>query len=70
MCGPFGCARGTMPSATSQLWLRQQPYGSTASKWPDLIVAALMAGLFLWSASQILYQSLAELRQPASAPAE
>jgi cation diffusion facilitator family transporter len=42
----------------------------TASKWPDLIVAALMAGLFLWSAFQILRQSLAELRQPAIFPAE
>jgi Co/Zn/Cd efflux system component len=49
--------------AAAAVWL-------TASKWPDLIVAALMAGLFLWSASQILHQSLAELRQPASAPAE
>lgn len=42
----------------------------TASKWPDLIVAALMAGLFLWSAFQILRQSLAELRQPVIFPAE
>jgi cation diffusion facilitator family transporter len=42
----------------------------TASKWPDLIVAALMAGLFLWSALQILRQSLAELRQPVIFPAE
>lgn len=42
----------------------------TASKWPDLIVAALMAGLFLWSSFQILRQSLAELRQPIGVPAE
>jgi Co/Zn/Cd efflux system component len=42
----------------------------TASKLPDLMVAALMAGLFLWSAFQILSQSLAELRHPASLPAE
>ncbi len=26
----------------------------TATKWPDLIVAALMAGLFLYSSIQIL----------------
>ena len=32
----------------------------TASAWPDLIVAALMAGLFLWSAWQILRQAWAE----------
>ncbi len=29
----------------------------TASKWPDLIVAAVMAGLFLWSSAQILRQA-------------
>ena len=26
---------------------------STSTKWPDLIVAAIMAGLFLWSSAQI-----------------
>jgi Co/Zn/Cd efflux system component len=34
----------------------------TATKWPDLIVAAIMAGLFLWSSVQILRQSMRELR--------
>lgn len=34
----------------------------TATKWPDLIVAAIMAGLFLWSSVQILRQSIRELR--------
>jgi cation diffusion facilitator family transporter len=34
----------------------------TATKWPDLIVAAIMAGLFLWSSAQILRQSVRELR--------
>jgi Co/Zn/Cd efflux system component len=34
----------------------------TATKWPDLIVAAVMAGLFLWSSVQILRQSLGELK--------
>lgn len=34
----------------------------TTSAWPDLIVAAAMAGLFLWSAFQILKQAIAELR--------
>jgi Co/Zn/Cd efflux system component len=33
-----------------------------ASKWPDLLVAGLMAGLFLWSSAQILRQSLREIR--------
>jgi Co/Zn/Cd efflux system component len=35
---------------------------ATATKWPDLIVAAAMAGLFLWSSVQILRQSLGELK--------
>ena len=34
----------------------------TATKWPDLVVAAIMAGLFLWSSAQILRQSVRELR--------
>lgn len=35
----------------------------TASAWPDLVVAALLAGLFLHSASKILAQARGELRQ-------
>lgn len=35
---------------------------ATATKWPDLIVAAIMAGLFLYSSAQILRQSWRELR--------
>ncbi|PXW67177.1 Co/Zn/Cd efflux system component [Loktanella sp. PT4BL] len=35
----------------------------TASGWPDLIVAAIMAGLFLSSAFQIVRQALAEKRE-------
>jgi cation diffusion facilitator family transporter len=34
----------------------------TATAWPDLIVAAIMALLFLWSSFQILRQSVAEMR--------
>jgi cation diffusion facilitator family transporter len=34
----------------------------TATKWPDLIVAAIMAGLFLTSSVQILRQSWREIR--------
>lgn len=37
----------------------------TATGWPDLIVAAIMAGLFLTSAVRILRQALAEYRQGA-----
>lgn len=35
---------------------------STAAKWPDLLVAGIMASLFLSSSVQIVRQSLAELR--------
>ncbi|HEY5964099.1 MAG TPA: cation transporter [Xanthobacteraceae bacterium] len=44
----------------------------TASAWPDLIVAAIMAGLFLWSSVQILRQATAELRtaKMGAVPAE
>jgi hypothetical protein len=41
----------------------------TATAWPDLIVAAVMAGLFLYSSAQILTQALAEYRSVALAPA-
>ncbi|HVT55330.1 MAG TPA: cation transporter [Xanthobacteraceae bacterium] len=36
---------------------------SSATKWPDLLVAAIMAALFLSSSFQILRQSLRELRE-------
>jgi len=35
----------------------------TGTAWPDLVVAALMAGLFLWSAVQIIRQATVEMRQ-------
>jgi Co/Zn/Cd efflux system component len=41
----------------------------TATRWPDLIVAAIMAGLFLYSSAQILRQALAELRSGQAAGA-
>jgi Co/Zn/Cd efflux system component len=42
----------------------------TVTKWPDLIVAAIMAGLFLWSSMQILRQSWRELQTGAVAVAQ
>jgi Co/Zn/Cd efflux system component len=42
----------------------------TATKWPDLIVAAIMAGLFLNSSIQILRQSYREMREARFLPAE
>jgi Co/Zn/Cd efflux system component len=41
----------------------------TATKWPDLIVAAVMAGLFLYSSLLILRQSIRELRTGQVSPA-
>ena len=40
----------------------------TATKWPDLLVAAIMAGLFLYSSAQILRQAIQELRTGETAP--
>lgn len=42
----------------------------TGTAWPDLIVAALMAGLFLWSAGQIIKQARQELADARVVPAE
>jgi cation diffusion facilitator family transporter len=41
----------------------------TATKWPDLLVAAVMAGIFLTSSFQILRQSMHELQASKIAPA-
>lgn len=49
-------------AAAGAVWL-------TDTAWPDLIVAALMAGVFLFSSAQIVRQSLDEMRE-ARAPAE
>lgn len=38
----------------------------TASPWPDLVVAALMAGLFLKSSVSIIRQAMGELRREAT----
>jgi Co/Zn/Cd efflux system component len=42
----------------------------TGTGWPDVIVAAIMAALALQGASIVARQSLGELRQPATVPAE
>ena len=43
--------------AAAGVWL-------TGTAWPDLIVAALMAGLFFWSSIQIVRQALHERHRP------
>ena len=44
-------------AAASGVW-------ATKTAWPDLIVAGIMASLFLWSSVQIVRQALGELRTP------
>src|SRR5437773_11977664 len=41
----------------------------TATKWPDLLVAAIMAGFFLNSSIQILRQSFPEMCEARPVPA-
>jgi Co/Zn/Cd efflux system component len=42
----------------------------TGTGWPDVIVAVIMAGLALQGASTVIRQSLGELRQQTTVPAE
>src|SRR5262245_13250129 len=42
----------------------------TGTGWPDVVVAAIMALLALQGAMTVVRQSLGELRQPVSVPAE
>jgi Co/Zn/Cd efflux system component len=39
----------------------------TQTRWPDLVVAGLMAALFLYSSMRILQQSIAEMRSDSAA---
>jgi Co/Zn/Cd efflux system component len=42
----------------------------TGAGWPDLVVAAIMAGLALQGAFIVIRQSIGEMRQPVPVPAE
>jgi Co/Zn/Cd efflux system component len=42
----------------------------TGTGWPDVAVAAIMAGLALQGATTVMRQSIGELRQPIGVPAE
>jgi Co/Zn/Cd efflux system component len=42
----------------------------TGTGWPDVVVAAIMAGLALQGATTVMRQSLGELRQPTGVAAE
>ena len=43
---------------------------ATAAAWPDLMVAAILASLFLWSSMQIVRQARRELAAARAVPAE
>lgn len=43
---------------------------ATKSGWPDLVVAGVMASLFLWSSAQIVRQALHEMNAQGSVAAE
>jgi Co/Zn/Cd efflux system component len=63
------CSRNDAISNVIVMFAALGVWGS-ASAWPDLAVAAIMAGLFLWSSVSILRQASAELRVQRLAPAE
>lgn len=48
-------------AAASGVW-------ATSTAWPDLIVAGIMASLFLWSSVQIIRQSLREIAPASVSP--
>lgn len=43
---------------------------ATSTAWPDLIVAGIMASLFLWSSAQIVRQARHEMEHARAVPAE
>ena len=43
---------------------------ASGAAWPDLLVAGVMASLFLWSSAQIVRQARHELKQAPPIPAE
>ncbi len=61
------CSRNDMISNIAVMFAALGVFG-TQTAWPDLIVAAIMAGLFLTSAWHILRQSLDEMKGAAKPP--
>jgi Co/Zn/Cd efflux system component len=59
------CSRNDAISNVAVLAAAAGVFG-TGTAWPDLLVAAIMAGLALWGGTQIVRQAIDELRPPAS----
>jgi Co/Zn/Cd efflux system component len=63
------CARNDVLGNVAVLLAAAGVFG-IGTGWPDVIVAAIMAGLGLQGAWVVIRQSAAELRAPSPAPAE
>ncbi len=57
------CSRNDAIGNVAVMFAALGVWGGTATGWPDLIVASIMAGLFLSSSFQIVRQALAERRE-------
>ncbi len=62
------CSRNDVIGNAAVLLAAAGVFG-TGTKWPDLAVAAVMAGLALWSAARIARQALGELSDAETSPA-
>ena len=60
------CTRNDVVGNLAVLFAAAGVFG-TGTGWPDVIVAAIMAGLALQGAFLVIGQSLAELRRPIPA---
>ena len=63
------CTRNDVLGNVAVLFAALGVFG-TGTGWPDVIVAAIMAGLALQGSAMVVRQALGELRRPLSAPAE
>jgi Co/Zn/Cd efflux system component len=63
------CTRNDVLGNLAVLFTAAGVFG-TGIGWPDVVVAAIMAGLALQGATTVIRQSLGELRQPTVVPAE
>jgi Co/Zn/Cd efflux system component len=66
---PWICTRNDVLGNLAVLLAALGGFG-TGTGWPDVIVAAIMAALALQGATTVVQQSLKELRQPVTVPAE
>ena len=63
------CTRNDVLGNVAVLFAALGVFG-TGTGWPDIIVAATMAALALQGSATVVKQSLSELRQPLTVPAE